>query len=210
VRRPPAERTGFVAAGSGTYADLTVAENLAFAAHAYRLRDYSQREEELLAATGLAPARHRLGRHLSGGMRHKLGVAMALIHRSDLVVLDEPTTGLDPVSRMEIWAMLAGATADGAAVLVSTTYLEEAERASHVLVLDEGRPLMAGTTDEILAAVPGVVLETDARPQGVACWRRGRTWRAWSPTGRPVPGARIVPPDIEDAVIVATLSRKAG
>ncbi|MGH8944735.1 MAG: ABC transporter ATP-binding protein [Acidimicrobiia bacterium] len=210
VRRPAPERLGFVSAGSGVYTDLTVEENLAFAARAYGVRNLQERAAELLAATALGQARDRLGEHLSGGMRQKLGVAMALIHRPDLLILDEPTTGLDPVSRVEIWGLLAGAAAEGAAVLVSTAYLEEAERASYLLVLDEGRPLVAGSADEVLAAVPGVVLEADARPEGLAGWRRGRAWRAWSPEGRPVPGARMVRPDIEDAVIVAAVSRETA
>jgi ABC-2 type transport system ATP-binding protein len=210
VRRPAPERLGFVSAGSGVYMDLTAEENLSFSGRAYGVPDLQERAGELLAAIGLEQARDRLGGHLSGGMRQKLGVAMALIHRPDLLVLDEPTTGLDPVSRVEVWGLLAGAAADGAAVLVSTAYLEEAERASHVLVLDEGRPLVSGSADEVLASVPGVVLEADARPEGLAGWRRGRAWHAWSPEGRPVPGARIVRPDLEDAVIVAALSREAA
>ena len=210
VRRPVPERIGFVSAGAGAYGDLTVAENLAFAARAYAVPHAEERTGDLLAATRLEEARHRLGAQLSGGMRQKLGVAMALIHRPDLLVLDEPTTGLDPVSRMEIWALLAGAAADGAAVLVSTAYLEEAERASHVLVLDEGRVLTSGSVDGVLASVPGTVLEAGTRLEGLASWRRGRTWRAWSPEGHSAAGSRRVDPDIEDAVIVAALARSSS
>ncbi|HXF35867.1 MAG TPA: ABC transporter ATP-binding protein, partial [Actinomycetota bacterium] len=159
VRRPDPGRLGYVSAASGVYPDLTVAENLAFAAAAYRVTGRGGRREALLAATGLAEARDRLGAELSGGMRRKLGVAMALVHRPELLVLDEPTTGLDPASRVEIWALLAEAAADGAAVLLSTTYLEEAERAARVLVLEEGRPLAQGSAEEVVASVPGAVLE---------------------------------------------------
>ncbi len=209
VRRPAPERLGYVSAASGVYPDLTVAENLAFAAAAYRVPDPEGRSAALLAATGLSGARDRLGAALSGGMRRKLGVAMALVHGPELLVLDEPTTGLDPVSRVEIWSLLAGAAADGAAVLLSTTYLEEAERAARVLVLEEGRPLAQGSAEEVVAAVPGVVLEAEARPAGLAAWRRGRVWRAWAPDGHPPPGARPVAPDLEDAVMVAALARAA-
>jgi ABC-2 type transport system ATP-binding protein len=209
VRRPPPERLGFVSTGSGSYPDLTVAENLGFAARAYGVRDTGQRLAELLSATGLAGARDRLGGHLSGGMRQKLGVAMALVHRPDLLILDEPTTGLDPVSRLDVCALVAGAAADGAAVLMSTVYLEEAERASWILVLDRGSPLVAGSPDDVLKAVPGAVVEAEARPGDLAAWRKGRTWRAWSPDGA-VPAGRVVPPDLEDAVMVAALGRRAA
>jgi ABC-2 type transport system ATP-binding protein len=143
-------------------------------------------------------------------MRRKLGVAMALVHDPELLVLDEPTTGLDPLSRVEIWALLAGAAAEGAAVLLSPTYLEEAERAARVPVLEEGRPLAVGSAEEVVASVPGAVLEAEARPSGLAAWRRGKVWRAWAPDGHPVPGARVVAPDLEDAVMVAALARPGG
>ncbi|HEX6206958.1 MAG TPA: ABC transporter ATP-binding protein [Actinomycetota bacterium] len=207
VRRPAPERLGFVSQGSGVYEDLTVAENLAFAARAYGVEGHDDRAAELLATTGLAEARERLGSQLSGGMRQKLGVAMAMVHRPDLLVLDEPTTGLDPVSRVELWTMVAAAAAEGAAVVVSTAYLEEAERATHVLVLDEGRPLVSGSPEEVLSSVPGVVLEVPTRPEDVPSWRRGRTWRAWIREGDPPRGALRVAPDIDDAVMVAALSR---
>jgi ABC-2 type transport system ATP-binding protein len=210
VRRPPAERLGFVSTGSGSYPDLTVEENLGFAAAAYSVPDAEQRFEELLSATGLVEARHRLGGQLSGGMRQKLGVAMALTHRPELLILDEPTTGLDPVSRLDVWGLMMGAAADGAAVLLSTAYLEEAERAASILVLDDGQALVVGSPDEVLASVPGAVLEAKFRPGGMMSWRRGSTWRAWSPDGASVRGARAVPPDLEDAVMVAALDRRAA
>jgi len=210
VRRPAPERLGYVSVASGVYPDLTAAENLAFAAAAYRVPDPGGRTATLLSATGLSGARDRLGAELSGGMRRKLGVAMALVHDPELLVLDEPTTGLDPLSRVEIWALLAGAAAEGAAVLLSTTYLEEAERAARVLVLEEGRPLAVGSAEEVVASVPGAVLEAEARPSGLAAWRRGKVWRAWAPDGHPFPGARVVAPDLEDAVMVAALVRAGG
>lgn len=205
VRRPRPERLGFVSEGSGVYGDLTVEENLRFVARAYDVAAPSERIEELLAATDLVEARDRVAAQLSGGMRQKLGVAMAMIHQPDLLVLDEPTTGLDPLSRVEIWGMLTEAVAVRAAVVVSTAYLEEAERAAHVLVLDGGRPLVSGSPEEVLASVPGAVLKSETRPEGLHVWRRGRTWRIWSPEGAGPPGARPVVPDIEDAVMVAAL-----
>ena len=119
VRRPPARRIGYVSAATGVYRDLTAEENLAFAGSAYGLGGGALRERaaQLLAATGLAPAAGRLAGQLSGGMRQKLAFAMAVAHRPDLLILDEPTTGVDPVSRAELWRLVAGQAAAGAAVL---------------------------------------------------------------------------------------------
>jgi ABC-2 type transport system ATP-binding protein len=211
VSRPNERRIGYVSAGGGVWADLTAAENLEFAGRAYglgvgRLRS---RTAGLLERTGLAAARDRLAGRLSGGMRQKLALAMALVHEPELLILDEPTTGVDPVSRVELWRLLAGAAAAGAAVALATTYLDEAERAATVLVLDQGHALLSGTPEEVLAAVPGRVVEASARPDGVPAWRRGARWRAWSPDGAPLPGAAEVAADLEDAVVVAQLAREA-
>ena len=99
-------------------------------------------------------------------MRRKLGVVAALLPGPDLLVLDEPTTGVDPVSRADLWWLITRAAAAGAAVLMSTTYLDEAARAAHVLVLDAGRPLSAGTPAEITAAVPGTIEVVPGRARG--------------------------------------------
>ncbi len=216
IRRPEARRIGYLPAGSGTYPDLSAEENLAFAAAVYGLpaAEARTRAGELLERTGLVDARHRLAGRLSGGMRQKLGVVRALLHRPALLVLDEPTTGIDPVSRAELWQLIAGAAADGAAVVLATTYLDEAERATSVLVLDAGRPLAVGPPDSITAAVPGSITSLPARPAGEPArraWRRGRTWRLWSPEGNAAPGdprAEPVVPDLHDAVTVAALRRE--
>jgi ABC-2 type transport system ATP-binding protein len=95
-------------------------------------------------------------------------------------------------------------------VVVATTYLDEAERAATVLVLDRGRTLLAGTPDEVIAATPGLVVEGPARPEGVPSWRRGARWRAWSPDGTAPPGTSPVALDLEDAAIVAQLGQRQG
>jgi ABC-2 type transport system ATP-binding protein len=219
VRRPEAHRIGYLAPGSGTYPDLSVEENLAFAATAYGVpvREARSRAEEYLERTGLATARDRLAGNLSGGMRQKLGVIRAMVHRPELLVLDEPTTGIDPVSRADLWWLIARAAAQGAAVVLSTTYLDEAERAVRVLVLDDGRVLATGTAEEIIMAVPGTIRASAERPTGAAAsraWRRGAEWLIWTPDelgpdpGDGPPAGRAVRPDLQDAVTMVALARE--
>ena len=210
VRRPPEGRIGYVSAGPGVWRDLTVAENLAFSGTAYGLdgRVLRERADRLLDRTGLGGARDRLAGNLSGGMRQKLALAMALLHEPELLVLDEPTTGVDPVSRAELWRLVAGAAAAGAAVVAATSYLDEAERAASVLVLDQGVPLLAGAPDELVAGMPGMLLDSAERPAEGASWRHGPRWRTWMRDGAATPGAALATPDLEDAVIVAALDRR--
>ena len=211
VRRPDGARTGYVSAGPGVWRDLTVAENLAFSGTAYGLdgRVLRERADRLLDRTGLGAARDRLGGQLSGGMRQKLALAMALLHEPELLVLDEPTTGVDPVSRAELWRLVAGAAAAGAAVVAATSYLDEAERAASVLVLDQGVPLLVGAPDELVAGMPGVLLDAAERPAGGFSWRRGARWRTWLRDPGTTPhAAALATPDLEDAVIVAAVERR--
>jgi ABC-2 type transport system ATP-binding protein len=156
VRRPGRRRIGYVAGASGLYDDLSVAENVAFVAAAYGVRgaELEARLAELLERTGLDGIGDRLAGRLSGGMRQKLAFALAMLHQPELLILDEPTTGVDPVSRAELWRLIAGAAAGGAGVVVSTTYLDEAGRAASVLLLDEGREIAAGPPEAVAAALP--------------------------------------------------------
>ncbi|HUY48126.1 MAG TPA: ABC transporter ATP-binding protein [Streptosporangiaceae bacterium] len=211
VRRPARRDIGYLPAGSGTYPDLTVAENLAFRAAAYQIpaATAGERITGYLDRAGLLAARDRLAGRLSGGMRQKLGVIAAMLHRPALLVLDEPTTGIDPVSRADLWSLIARAAADGAAVVIATSYLDEAERASHVLVLDTGRELAVGTPDQIVARMPGSLRASDARPPGAAglrSWRRDGRWRVWDPGGTTSGDGQPVRPDLQDAVTVAILA----
>jgi ABC-2 type transport system ATP-binding protein len=195
--------------GEAVYRDLTVEENLDFSARAYGLRgaEAAHRGAELLERTGLGAARGRLGGQLSGGMRHKLALAMALLHRPELLVLDEPTTGIDPVSRAQLWQLIAGAAAAGAAVVLATCYVDEAERAATVVVLADGQVLLAGSPEQVAARTPGAVVDSAARLDPVNSWLRGARWRTWSPDGAIPPGATPTEPDLEDAVVVAELAR---
>jgi ABC-2 type transport system ATP-binding protein len=208
VERPSAGEIGYLSASRGIYGDLSVMENLSFSGTAYGLgrADLSARAEELIERTGLHDARDRLAGDLSGGMRQKLALAVAMIHSPALLVLDEPTTGVDPVSRSEIWRLIARAASTGAAILLATSYVDEAERAGEVLMLSEGRAIAAGTPEEIIAGAPGRVFAGPRRHGGLPSWRRGRTWHIWSSNGGEVPGAEPAPIDLEDAVIVAELA----
>src|SRR5512135_724918 len=139
-------------------------------------------------------------------MRQKLALAMALLPGPELLVLDEPTTGVDPVSRAELWRLVSAAAAQGAAVVLATSYLDEAERADHLLVLDAGRPLARGAPRQVVAAMPGMVCDVERPPPGSRAWRRGRRWRVWCADGPATAGGRVVVPDLQDAVTVAALA----
>jgi ABC-2 type transport system ATP-binding protein len=209
VRRPAKERTGYVPATAGLYADLTVRENLDFYADAYRLpsAERGAREAEILERTGLAGLRDRPGGHLSGGMQRKLAVGLALLHSPQMLVLDEPTTGVDPVSRSELWRLIAGAAARGTAVVVATAYVNEAARASSVVLLEAGRVLASGSPDAILRGVPGAIGSARGKARPAArSWRRGADWRVWAPDGELPDGVTATQPDFEDAVVVAALA----
>lgn len=211
VRRPSRRDIGYLPASSGTYPDLTVAENLAFRAAAYQLpaATAAERSAAFLARAGLTGARDRLAGRLSGGMRQKLGVVAAMLTSPALLVLDEPTTGVDPVSRADLWSLIARAAADGTAVVVATSYLDEAERAAHVLVLDAGSQLAVGTPDQIVAAMPGRLRSSETAPLDAdrpRAWRRAGRWRIWDPGG--AAGGAPTQPDLQDAVTVAILGRE--
>ena len=208
---PDRSEVGYQPASSGSWPDLTVSENLHFVADVYRLdpAEKSRRLDGLLAATGLEAARDRLAANLSGGMRQKLGVAMALVARPLLLVLDEPTTGVDPLSRSELWRLISRSAAEGTAVVMTTTYLDEAARASHILALEAGEGIASGTPEVIIDSVPGPIWSTPERPPGPAhLWRRGSKWHSWSEDGAKPPDARQVDPDLTDILTARTLMRQ--
>ncbi len=201
VQIPGQGRIGYVPPDGGVFADLSIDENMEFVADAYRLRDWEHRASHLLTRASIDRFGDRLAGKLSGGQRRKLAGSMALLPRPDLLVLDEVTTGVDPVSRMDLWRLVAAAAADGAAVVVATSYLDEAERAGHVLLLHGGEQLAAGTPADVIAAMPGSV-NTVSRPENGHSWRRGRQWRQWEPEG--AAGGNNA--TLEDAAIVAELN----
>jgi len=199
---PPAGRIGYVPPAGGVFGDLSVRENMEFIADAYRMRSWESRAAELLAGVGLDQFPNRLGGELSGGQRRKLAGSMVLLPEPDLLVLDEVTTGVDPVSRMDLWRLIAGAAARGAAVVLATSYLDEAERAERATLLHRGRVLAAGRPEEIIAGVPGSVKRVVVPADRSRAWRHGNGWRQWNPDGS-VGDEELT---FEDAAIVAELA----
>ena len=170
-------RIGYMSQRFGLYPDLTVAENLAFYADLYAVpaAELPERTARLLEFSGLAPFRRRLAGNLSGGMKQKLGLACALIHTPSVLFLDEPTNGVDPVSRRDFWRILHQLVREGVTLVVSTAYLDEAERCGRLALLHEGRVLALGTPDEIKRLLPGALLEVSAaEPRRAAAVLRER------------------------------------
>jgi ABC-2 type transport system ATP-binding protein len=134
---------------------------------------------------------------------------LAILHHPQLLVLDEPSTGVDPVSRIELWRLIAAAAVDGTAVAMATTYLDEAERASSVLVLDSGRALARGVPQELIDTTPGTITagEGPAANRDMS-WRRGRTTHSWH-AGPPAAGEVPIAADMEDSVIALTLADRS-
>jgi ABC-2 type transport system ATP-binding protein len=144
----------------GLYEDLTVEENIRFYADLFGIgsKEREQRSTELLAAAGFAEFRRRLAANLSGGMKQKLGLVCALIHTPRVILLDEPTNGVDPVSRRDFWRILYSLVAQGVAILTSTSYLDEAERCHRVGLLYRGRMLFCDRPEELKKQFPGGVI----------------------------------------------------
>jgi ABC-2 type transport system ATP-binding protein len=156
------ERVGYLSQRFSLYGDLTIDENIAFFAEVHGVRDYYRRRDRLLAMTQLTPFRHRLADRLSGGMKQKLALACTLVHEPKLILLDEPTTGVDPISRREFWKLLSEFLADGITILMSTPYLDEAERCSRVALLHQGRVLAMDEPANLRRLITGRMLEVIA------------------------------------------------
>ena len=143
----------------GLYQELTVRENIHFYADLYRVpkADRPERLERLYAFSNLGPFADRLAGNLSGGMKQKLSLCCALIHQPEVLLLDEPTFGVDPISRRDLWLILHEMVEDGVTVLVSTSYLDEAERCDRVALLNGGKILALDTPQRLLTLLPGEV-----------------------------------------------------
>jgi ABC-2 type transport system ATP-binding protein len=148
----------------GLYEDLTVAENIFFYAELFGVSGHARRSRsaELLDAAGLKPFQNRLAGRLSGGMKQKLGLVCALIHTPRVLLLDEPTTGVDPVSRRDFWAILYQLRESGVTIVLATAYMDEAERCSRLAFLDSGRVRRCDTPSRLKKAMPGAILAVAA------------------------------------------------
>jgi ABC-2 type transport system ATP-binding protein len=157
---------GYLSQRFSLYGDLSIDENIAFFAeiHGLRMRDPAIRErrERLLDLTQLTQFRTRLADQLSGGMKQKLALACTLVHEPRIILLDEPTTGVDPVSRREFWKLLSEFLTQGITILMATPYLDEAERCSRVALLHEGHLVALDTPAALRASLPGVLIEVIA------------------------------------------------
>jgi ABC-2 type transport system ATP-binding protein len=159
---------GYFSQRFSLYGDLSIDENIAFFAEIHGLRRYDARRTRLLDMMQLTPFRGRLVERLSGGMKQKLALACTLVHEPELILLDEPTTGVDPVSRREFWKLLSEFLAQGVTIVMTTPYLDEAERCSRVGLLHEGRLLALDAPEDLRARYPGQVVEVIAAPQARA------------------------------------------
>lgn len=152
---------GYMPQGFSLYPDLSVEENLAFYAGLFGLSgdELRRRRERLYEFSGLGPFRDRRAQHLSGGMKQKLALSCNLIHNPTVLVLDEPTTGVDPLSRRQFWDILADLKSEGAAILLSTAYMDEVARADRAMFLNRGRLLAQDTPQMLLQRYEGRVFE---------------------------------------------------
>ncbi len=168
ARRPDLARAGigYLAQRFSLYGDLTVIENLRFFAEIRGIGGgpFRARAADLLAFVGLRGFEERRADNLSGGMKQKLGLACALVHEPTVLLLDEPTGGVDPVTRQEFWKLLIRLLGEGRAIVVSTPYMDEAARCTRVGFMHGGRILVEGAPRELTATMVGRVLELAARP----------------------------------------------
>jgi ABC-2 type transport system ATP-binding protein len=153
---------GYLSQRFSLYGDLTIDENIAFFAEIHGVRDYRPARDRLLDMTQLTRFRDRRADRLSGGMKQKLALACTLVHEPRLLLLDEPTTGVDPVSRREFWKLLSEFLARGLTIVMATPYLDEAERCARVALLHEGRLLALDTPARLQQALAGELLEVIA------------------------------------------------
>ncbi len=233
------ERIGYMSQRFGLYPDLTVQENIDFYADVYDVprKGRKERIDRLLAFSNLGPFRRRLAGNLSGGMKQKLGLACALVHTPKVLFLDEPTNGVDPVSRRDFWRILYQLLREKVAIFVSTAYLDEAERANRIGLISHGKLLACGTPEEVKQLMRGTVLEIRCREprRAVATLReklqgdsvglfgdrvhvvtgspQSTTDRAatiLSDAGFPVSGIRTVEPSLEDVFVSVLVGREGG
>jgi ABC-2 type transport system ATP-binding protein len=215
-------KVGYLSQRFSLYGDLSVDENIAFFAEIHGVADYRARRDRLLDMMQLTRFRGRLADRLSGGMKQKLALACTLVHEPEVIVLDEPTTGVDPVSRREFWKLLSQFLATGITIVMATPYLDEAERCTRVALLDHGRLLALDSPGALRSSLPGTLLEvmTDdvraahrlLRERGLPAQVFGDRLHVWSVDGGDDPAitvrslvghaqVRTITPSLEDVYI---------
>jgi ABC-2 type transport system ATP-binding protein len=170
------QHIGYMAQQFNLYGDLSVQENLDFFADIFGVRGRERKERiaQLLRFARLTEFTRRRAAHLSGGMKKKLALACSLIHRPQILYLDEPTTGVDPVSRREFWDILSDLHIEGVTILVSTPYMDEAERCSRVGLMYQGRLIICDTPNRVKGLIEGDLIEVHpvAEELGIGLMRR--------------------------------------
>lgn len=152
-------KIGYLSQDFSLYGDLSVEENLNFFGEIHGVKDFKEKKEELLSFTRLKPFRKRLAERLSGGMKQKLALACTLIHTPRIVFLDEPTTGVDPISRRELWQILSALLKSGVTIFLTTPYLDEAERCSRVGLMYKGKIILCDYPVNIKSKIDSQILE---------------------------------------------------
>ena len=152
-------KIGYLSQKFSLYGDLSVDENIEFFADIHNVKDYKERRNELLLFTRLSNFRKRLAEKLSGGMKQKLALACSLIHKPEILFLDEPTTGVDPVSRRDFWKIISSLLNSGLTVFMSTPYLDEAERCSRVALMNNGKIIGCDSPKNVKQSINKQVIE---------------------------------------------------
>jgi ABC-2 type transport system ATP-binding protein len=225
--RAAAAAIGYVSQRFSLYGDLSIDENIAFFAAIHGVTDFAARRDRLLDLTGLRPFRHRLADRLSGGMKQKLALSCTLVHEPPILILDEPTTGVDPVSRREFWKLLAEFLGQGLTIVLATPYLDEAERCRRVALVNAGRLValdepqalqrsLGGATLEVIPASPREALPVLRQALGgdrvqlfgdrlhvrlESADAAGRVTAALEQAGLGTPAVRQIVPTLEDVFI---------
>jgi len=155
---------GYLSQKFSLYGDLTVDENIEFFADIHGVKNYKDRRNKLLEFTRLTPFRDRLAEKLSGGMKQKLALACTLIHKPKIIFLDEPTTGVDPVSRRDFWKILSNLQKDGITIFMTTPYLDEAERCNRIALMNNGEIISWDTPKNVKASLKEQIVEIVCSP----------------------------------------------
>lgn len=150
---------GYLSQKFSLYQDLSIEENMEFLADIHDVKHFKQRRDQLLEVTHLTPFRKRLAGKLSGGMKQKLALACTLIHTPKIIFLDEPTTGVDPVSRRDFWKILSELPSQGITIVMTTPYLDEAERCNRIALMDKGSFIVVDTPKKIKSSLSSKVIE---------------------------------------------------